>query len=188
MGYQAQISLNMIRFELQKKLTEQFSHKQGLNIESYIINNELHREMKDSMEKQAKIQQEFWKEFLLNNPNMMNLMKISLEVESQKMIVKELFHKLLKIRPVSFLSPLIVYGMYSSLINNDSIEGEKYIEQSQEEAKRMRRFLTLSPEIYLIKNFLFALNRKKKFPILPFLNKIFSETKISKYTCEYSLH
>jgi len=47
----------------------------------------------------------------------------------------------LKDRPLSYLSPLVVYGMYSSLVNNDSIAGGKLLEQSHEDSKRMKRIL-----------------------------------------------
>jgi len=151
-GYHAQISLSMIRYELQKKLSLQFSRNhsetqeqgQCLNVYNYILNKDLHEQVKNSIERQARIQSSFWKEFLQSKPSMLRLMNIALEVNSQKQVVKKQWNNLLKIRPLSFLSPLILYGMYSSLINNDSIEGERYIEQSHEDAKRLRRFLKMN--------------------------------------------
>jgi len=143
-GYHAQISLNMIRFELQKKLKLQFSQKtegEGLNVHSYIMNQELHEQIKAQIEKQTEMQLSFWKEFLASNSDMLNLLNIALGVNRQREVVKKLWHDLVAIRPLPFLSPLVIYGMYSSLINNDSITGEKYIEQSQEDGNRMSRFL-----------------------------------------------
>jgi len=138
-GYHAQISLHRIRFELQKRLRAEFSQKigEGLNISSYITNQELLEEMKKSIEKQAEMQLSFWKEFMSSQPKMLNLMKIAFKVQEQRIIIKKIWNSLVKIRPVSFISPLTVYGMYSSFINNNPIEGEKYLEQSREDMKKM---------------------------------------------------
>jgi len=138
-GYNAQISLNMIRLELQKKLTSQFSQKteNGLNASDYIINHELYEQVKRSIETQTRLQLDFWKEFLSNKPKMLSLMSVALDVSHQRQAVQKLWKTLLKIRSKSFLSPLVVYGMYSSLINNDPVEGGKCLEQSQEDAKKL---------------------------------------------------
>jgi len=145
-GFHAQVSLNMIRLDLQKKLALQFSQKsaaseqEGLNVHDFIINQDLHQKVKNSIEKQCKMQVGFWKEFLLSKPDMLNLLNTALKINNQKKVVKRIWSDLLKTRPSSFLSPLMVYGMYSSLVNNDSVEAEKYIEQSHEDAKRLRKF------------------------------------------------
>ncbi len=139
----------MIRFELQRKFSIQFSQKNlneeddGLDIPNYIINQDIYQQVKDHMEKQAHMQHDFWKEFLSGKSNMLNLMNISLKVRNQKKIIKKLWNNLLRSRPATFLSPLIVYGTYSSLINNDPVEGDKCMEQSQEDAKRLRRYFKM---------------------------------------------
>ena len=141
-GYHEQISLNMIRLELQKRLMIQSSQKteeEGLNVCHYVVSQELYKEMKDCIEKQTKLQLNFWKEFLSRHPKMLNLMKIALEVNNQRISIRKQWNNLLKIRSKSFLSPLIVYGMYSSLINNNPIEGENSLKQSQEDVQKLRK-------------------------------------------------
>ena len=149
-GYQAQISLSFIRFLLQRKLSLQFSEKtmatttsKGLNIDNYISNQDLKKKFKNAVEKQVQLQISFWKDFLVNKPDMLQLMKGASEVDKQKKIIKKLWANLLRQRPYTFLSPLIVYGMYASLVNNDSGEGEKYIEQYHEDSKRFKKIMKI---------------------------------------------
>ena len=145
-GFHTQISLNMIRLELQKKLMVQASQKaedeqasDGLNVSNYIVNQELHEEMKNSIKEQTKLQINFWNEFLSSRSDMLKLLNLALKVDDQKRAVKKLWNNLLKIRSKSFLPPLIVYGMYSSLINNNPMEGEKYLERSREDLKKLKK-------------------------------------------------
>jgi len=142
-GYNAQISAHRIRFELQRKIKFQSAEKmgEGLNTYNYELNQEIHEQIKGHIQTQTDMQIKFWKEFLSNKPNLMNLANIAFQVKIQRQIVKRLWSQFLKIRAASFLSPLEVYGMYSSLINNDSVEGEKYLEQSREDTKRMKSHL-----------------------------------------------
>jgi len=146
-GYHAGISLNMLRFELQNKLMAMFSEKAGddhinggLNVYSYMINQELLDQLKINIGKQAEMQIDFWKEFLSRKPNMLNLMNIALKVNSQKHIVKRSWSNLSKVRAKFFLSPLVVYGKYSSLISNNPVEGEKFLERAKEDMKRLSKF------------------------------------------------
>jgi len=144
-GYQAQASLNLIHLELQKKLKVQFSQKtkDGLDIHSYIANQELHEEMKKNIEKQTETQLRFWNEFMSNKPNMLKLLNFAFEVQDQKTKIKKIWNNLVKIRPPSFLSPTLIYGMYSSLINNNPVEGGKYMKQSQEDMKRINKAFSI---------------------------------------------
>jgi len=147
-GYQAQISLNMLRFELQKKLMVQFSQiaedermNEGLNVYNYIINQEVLEKLKESIGKQTEMQINFWKEFLARRPSMLILLKIALKVNKQRVIVKKDWSNTTKTRDKSFLSPLAIFGKYSSLINNNPIDGEKYLSRFQEESKKLAKLL-----------------------------------------------
>jgi len=139
-SYQAQISISLLRVDLQRRLALQFSD-QGLNIENYIINQEVSNQFKREIDKQVNFQLEFWKGFVAIKPHMLRLLKISWRVNRQKGIVRKLWGNLLKIRPNTLIGPMIVYGMYASLANNNTIEGEKYLEYSNEETKRLRKVM-----------------------------------------------
>jgi len=143
--FQTRVSLSLIRFELQKKLYQQYSQQgsdeKGLNLLGYIQVNSVNDQLKQKIKHQVRKQLEFWDNFLSSSPDMGTLTELALKVGEERKDVADTWKQLMRTRPYTFYSPPLVYGMYISLANNDGAEGEKFIEQYHQDVIRSSKAL-----------------------------------------------
>jgi len=69
------------------------------------------------------------------------LTELAMKVGFQKRNVQKTWKELAKIRPSAFYSPSLMYGIYISLVNNDTAQGEKFIEQYHTDIIRTSKLL-----------------------------------------------
>ena len=138
------ITLSFIRIEIQRKLQLEYSHQEegrdkseGLDISKYVKLQQANGELKDLIREQVKLQIGFWHKFLSTKPDMKELFDISDEIHHKKETIQKLWAEFLRVRDKLFISPFLMYGMYSSLSNNDHNNGEKLMERYQEEARKL---------------------------------------------------
>ena len=134
-SFPQRLTLNFIRFKLQKRLLFEYSNhgqdnkqSQGLNLLLYMKNNARNDILKETIKRQVKTQLKFWHEFLLATPDMAVLEQLATKASLRKQQIQKQWRDLISVKSPAFLSPYLIYGMYMSLVNNNSIEGEKYTE------------------------------------------------------------
>ena len=134
-SFSVRVSLSLIRFELQKKTLKQYSQREGekqsLDLLFYVQITNLNNQLKQQIKRQIRKQVEFWENFVSSKPDMGILTDLALKVDEEKKDILKTWKEMTRIRPSTFYIPPLVYGMYTSMVNNNIMEGEKFIERYQ---------------------------------------------------------
>jgi len=140
-SFSTRLSMSLIQYKLQRKLLKQYSQEgnDGLNILKYVQTNMMNDKLKQRMKRQVKLQLEFWTNFLSNQPDMGKLVTISQKVDTEKNKVARAWKEVLKLKSMTFASPLLLYGVYISFVSNNTAEGEKYMEKYHSIAQKLKK-------------------------------------------------
>jgi len=133
-------SLQRLKLELQNKIQTKYDSMahQSLDIQKYIVMNAAYQQLRDQIEKQLTYQTKFWEHFTSLEPDLYQLIKYSKKAYKMKNEVERDWQHFEKQRENEFISPLLLYAIYSSIANNDIRKEDQYLEKYYKTAEKIR--------------------------------------------------
>ena len=138
-------SLQRLKLELQIKILTKYgsmAHHQedrnSLDLQKYITMNSAYQQLRDKIEKQLTYQSMFWEHFTSLEPDFLQLIHYSKNCHEKKVEVEKEWQHFENQREIEFISPLLLYGIYSSIANNDALKEDQYLEKYYRTAERIR--------------------------------------------------
>lgn len=142
-------SLYYVKFKLLKRMRGidiQNSNDEGqtteseaiLDVQNFIRLQEIFSKLKVEMLKQLGPQIKFWKDFQNSEPDLQSLMNLALQVRKQAHLMKKIWQHSHLFIEAGFIKPLVIYGYYLSLIENDLSNGLKCLQEYNKIEIRMK--------------------------------------------------
>jgi len=93
----------------------------------YFDNLNLENKLRNLMKNQTACQLQFWKEYNDHNPNVVKLKKIEKKITMIRSQIQRIWNRQHSEFHPSFRTPYLLYGAYMAALNNNPVEGERFL-------------------------------------------------------------
>ena len=109
----------------------------NLNIYKYAQAWKQEQKLRETVQEQLNVQIDFWQNFISADPDMKKLVDICEKVHHKKRETSKLWNSQSRHETDSLRSCTLIYGIYSSVANNDTVYGQKLIKWYHDEIKNL---------------------------------------------------